>query len=360
MPTLQDLSTSSSPIPTVDPSTLMSPPEDTTTVPAINPTAPPVRAATIATAPTPPVTFPQAGTLSQLSDKPVNPDDLLKKALANSPDPAEADAKLQTSKALGDYFNMHPAQVHANFDATTQAFWGDRAKGQTPSTIWQKAGNMLKAQDLQARLDDLNGQMYAGDSSQGLMAQREDIKKQQAALGPTMGWAPQQIVGIAYQLGYQGLHAAETVVAGAGAVVDFGLSALTLGLLNKSLGFDWGASYLRVAKNESSKVVGSLVGGMYGSLIDRGVDPTYARIAATGLGILQVGLMALPIGEAVSKPVGDALANGMIRPMLDGSVDRAIAQRSRRPQQERSERTSEWMRPRPRPQRHSQSRGFSP
>lgn len=247
-----------------------------------------------------------------------NPEQARQNVMALSPDPAQADAKIQASKAIGDWLKIHPVDVHQNFDAVTQHIYGDSVKGQTPATIFQKVQNTFKGQQLAAQDADLAGKMFLGDDSQATKDARSAVKKQQAELGPTLGWLPQQAAGIAFQLGYQVEHATDTVA-------YTGLSILSGELLAKTLGMNPKTHFLEAAVGESQKVFGSLVGGSYGSLIDRGVDPTYARMAATGLGALQIGLMAIPIGQEASKPVGDALIDGVIRPMLNGAIDKTAA-----------------------------------
>ena len=242
---------------------------------------------------------------------PPPPEDARQRIMALSPDPAQEDAKMQASKAIGDWLKIHPVDVHQNFDAVSQYIYGDSVKGQTPATIVQKVQNMFKGQQLAAQDADLAGKMFLGDDSQATKDARSAVKKQQAELGPTLGWLPQQAAGIAFQLGYQVEHATDTVA-------YTGLYILSGELLSKTLGMNPKTHFLEAAAGESSKVFGSLVGGAYGSLIDRGVDPTYARMAAGGLGALQIALMAIPIGQEVAKPVGDALIDGVIRPMLNG------------------------------------------
>ena len=65
------------------------------------------------------------------------------------------------------------------------------------------------------------------------------------------------------------------------------------------------------------------MGGTYRSLIDRGVDPTHARVFSAGLGALQVALMAVPIGGEAASAVMDAAAEGTLRAALKGTIDEA-------------------------------------
>jgi hypothetical protein len=243
------------------------------------------------------------------------PEDPHQTILSLSSDPAQADAKLQTSKMLGDWLKMHPLDVHQHFDAISQAMWGDQAKGQPPATIFQKARNMFDGLRIQGELDDLSGKQFLGDATPETEQRVKDLQAQQKSLGPTMGWLPKQVAGMAYQLGYQGWHASEAVVGAALAVVGDGALHGVLGMSNPH--------FLDFAEGESSKVFGSLVGGTYRSLIDRGVDPTHARIFAAGLGALQVGLMAIPIGGEAADALLNAGAEGTLRATLKGSVDDA-------------------------------------
>ena len=235
--------------------------------------------------------------------------------LSLSPDPAQADAKLQTSKMLGDWLKMHPLDVHQHFDAVSQAMWGGQAKGQTPTTIFQKARNMFEGPRIQSQIDELSGKQFLGDATPETEQKIKDLQAQQKAIGPTMGWLPQQVVGMAYQLGYQGWHATEALVGTALAIVGDGALHGALGMSNPH--------FLDFAAGESSKVFGSLVGGSYRNLVDRGVDPTHARIFAAGLGALQVGLMALPLGGEAVNAAADAGAEGALRAGLKGAIDDA-------------------------------------
>jgi hypothetical protein len=216
-------------------------------------------------------------------------------------------AEMSVSKVLGLPLDI----VHGNLPAISEAMYG---KPLEPKNIFERVSNLWNGMKLSSEYADLYGKKYLGDDSKDTQDSIEETKKKLQQIGPAFGWVGETVLGVAHQLLYQGWYSTKTVA-------DYGLAVLSGELLSKALGWNTYSNFLEFVKNDSSRVFGSLVGGSYGALIDRGVDPKYARVFAGGLGAMQIALLALPMGEAITKPVLDAVVEGTFKTILKGAVD---------------------------------------
>jgi hypothetical protein len=320
MPTLQELATSSSPIPGVDPSTLVTSQEDQEKQkPTINPKLPVVSSSSLAAPSAPPTSFPATGTLSQLSDKPVNPDDILKKAVANSPDPAETDARMQVSKALGEYLKVHPSLIHDNFPSFTQALFGENSKGQTAISIGQRLQNTVKQANLQGQLGQIGTLRFSNDTPE-LEQRAKDIKAQMPPPEQQLAGAPARVLNFIYSLGYTAVKFGEATADLASA----GAAWLAGKMTGNAFGLSDTAGKLTTLGAEAAgDFEGQWLGNVYQSARDRGLSRPEAQALTYGLAPFNAALMTVQVGKipGATNLLSGAVQEGIERVVLNGSLD---------------------------------------
>lgn len=226
----------------------------------------------------------------------------------------EVDAKKNLSDFISSRSSMPPEAIYRNTDSISQKLYGKKVDA---PTLFQKVKNaFVDIPRTQSRIDELSGLQYSGDTRPDI---EKEIKDLQGNLSKTKGLGdfPDAVAGIVYQLGYQGIHAAGTIGGMAQTVVASALGPI--------LGWDAAKGWLHSTEGESNKVFGSLVGGAYRSLVDRGVEPSVARSFAGGMGVLQVALMTIPVGKAAGKVIEDALVDGVSKAAAKGALDQAAA-----------------------------------
>ena len=123
--------------------------------------------------------------------------------------PDEVHAKAKIAETLSARSDQSFEAIASSTDQIGELWTGQRV----PATnLWQRVRNSFDGLKIQGELDDLSGKQYLGDASPETEARIKDLQGQQRALGPALGNVPKFIAGMAYQLGYQGYHAAGTVV----------------------------------------------------------------------------------------------------------------------------------------------------
>ena len=217
----------------------------------------------------------------------------------------EANAKLEIAR----HFSSLGLSPTFAYKATKEIGQSLYKKELDAPSLWEKVKNsFVEMPRLQARKDELAGLQYLGNNSPDV---EQEIKGIDSKLSTKKGLGdiPDMVVGGLYQLGYTGYHAA-------GWLADEIAGSLSLNMMGH-------VNYSGMAQEEANRVFGSLVGGMYRGMMDRGFDPTVARLASGSLAVGNLALLMIPGGEA-ARPLEESIVQGVARAGLKGALQEGL------------------------------------
>lgn len=261
-------------------------------------------------------------------------------AIQKSSDPVETTAAIQAAQALSSV--IHPTITATNPSVVSQELYGkpmpatglwDKIKSLVGSGLdWvqqadSKIAGTVGSIDATNRLNALSQrQMQSGGPGKNpeLDQQIADLSKK-ADPKDHLGAVPSFILGIPYQLGYQGLTAADTVA-------NEVASLVTLEPLRKTFGIMPGTNFEANAAWGASALLGSFTGAVYRGRLAAGVSNTNATWTAVGAGLAQAALFAVKIpglGKAIESLAGAGATT------LDSLIEGAVAKGAERAAAER-------------------------
>jgi hypothetical protein len=252
----------------------------------------------------------------------------------------EAAAALKAGAHLAPL--VHPAITASNPQAVSEGLFG---KPMPATGLWDKIKSLVgdgaqwvgqAVRQTEGTIGSINAtnqlnvlsqrQMRLGGPGKNpaLDQQIADLSKQ-ADPKDHLGAVPSFILGIPYQLGYQGLAAADTVA-------NEVASLATLEPLRKTFGILPGTNFEANATWGADALLGSFTGAVYRGRLAAGADNTNATLTAIGAGVAQAALMMVKIpglGKAIDAAAGAGATT------LESMIDNAVAKGATRAAAER-------------------------
>ena len=229
-------------------------------------------------------------------------------------DPEKAKATGVLSRSLG----LPAGYVWQNMDKVSKAVYG---KSESAPSLWNRLEGTYNQFKIGTERANIATRKMFGNATQADMQRDEELKKQQETPEATLGSVPTGILQSLAGLGYMGVKGAQTLSSTAAAIVASANVGAWLEGKNPAK-VSWQA-----AKGSANAFLGTLAGGLYSTMRDRGVSPEVARGVGAGMLALNAVTMALPISKipGVSQLLDGAVSEAASRAAVKGGLDTALA-----------------------------------
>ena len=226
--------------------------------------------------------------------------------------------KAKATEALSRSLSLPRGYVWQNMDKVSKALYGKPENG---ASLWKRLSGTYDQFKIGTERANIATRKMFGSATQEDIQRDEELKKQQEAPEATLASLPSGILQSLAGLGYMGVKGAETLSSTAAAIVSSANVGAWLEGKNPAKA-SWQA-----AKSSANAFLGTLVGGLYSTMRDRGVSPEVARGVGAGMLALNAVTMALPISKipGVSRLLDGVVSEAASRAAVKGGLDAAIA-----------------------------------